>query len=143
MHPDVLIARVHFFLRKCRKPGTDTRFPAQFAGNWLSVPGFAPRDTLRLAVSPQKRLSTLVRFVTMSSIPRRGTMLFVIFKSRLQPTCHPWNQSQEKPRTTEELMAMSATGSTPNEIILLGGGDKNTQASDIKKAKECWEDYNA
>src|ERR1039457_2281244 len=29
-----------------RKPGTDTRFPAQFAGNWLSVPGFAPRDTL-------------------------------------------------------------------------------------------------
>ena len=27
-----------------RKPGTDTKFPAQFAGNWLSVPGFAPRD---------------------------------------------------------------------------------------------------
>src|ERR1035438_6846618 len=24
------------------KPGTDTKFPAQFAGNWLSVPGFAP-----------------------------------------------------------------------------------------------------
>src|ERR1035438_5068678 len=24
-----------------RKPGTDTEFPAQFAGNWLSVPGFA------------------------------------------------------------------------------------------------------
>src|ERR1035438_9851500 len=22
-----------------RKPGTDTKFPAQFAGNWLSVPG--------------------------------------------------------------------------------------------------------
>jgi putative addiction module killer protein len=30
-----------------------------------------------------------------------------------------------------------------NEIILLGGGDKSTQASDIRKAKECWEDYNA
>src|ERR1035438_4298655 len=28
-----------------RKPGTDTQFPARFAGNWLSVPGFAPRDT--------------------------------------------------------------------------------------------------
>ena len=28
------------------KPGTDTKFPAQFAGNWLSVPGFSPRDTL-------------------------------------------------------------------------------------------------
>jgi hypothetical protein len=27
-----------------RKPGTDTKFPAQFAGNWLSVPGFAPRE---------------------------------------------------------------------------------------------------
>src|ERR1035438_1302316 len=24
-----------------RKPGTDTKFPAQFAGNWLSAPGFA------------------------------------------------------------------------------------------------------
>src|ERR1017187_5347237 len=36
-----------------RKPGTDTKFPAQFAGNWLSVPGFALRETLRLAVSPQ------------------------------------------------------------------------------------------
>src|ERR1017187_10612464 len=23
------------------KPGTDTKFPAQFAENWLSVPGFA------------------------------------------------------------------------------------------------------
>src|ERR1019366_6236568 len=32
-----------------RKPGTDTKFPAQFAGNWLSVSGFAPRETLRLA----------------------------------------------------------------------------------------------
>jgi putative addiction module killer protein len=30
-----------------------------------------------------------------------------------------------------------------NEIILLGGGDKDTQVSDIRKAKECWEDYNA
>jgi hypothetical protein len=29
-----------------RKPGTDTKFPAQFAGNWLSVPGFAPRHIL-------------------------------------------------------------------------------------------------
>ena len=29
-----------------RKPGTDTKFPAQSAGNWLSVPGFAPRDML-------------------------------------------------------------------------------------------------
>jgi hypothetical protein len=38
-----------------RKPGTDTKFPARFAGNWLSVPGFAPRETLRLAVSPQNR----------------------------------------------------------------------------------------
>jgi hypothetical protein len=34
---------------------TDTKFPAQFAGNWLSVPGFAPRGTLRLPVSPPNR----------------------------------------------------------------------------------------
>jgi hypothetical protein len=31
---------------------TDTNFPAQLAENWLSVPGFAPRQTLRLVVSP-------------------------------------------------------------------------------------------
>src|ERR1035441_5888715 len=30
--------------RSFSKPGTDTKFPAQFAGNWLSVPGFAPRE---------------------------------------------------------------------------------------------------
>ena len=34
-------------------------------------------------------------------------------------------------------------GIDENEIILLAGGDKHTQTSDIKKAKECWEDYNA
>ena len=34
-------------------------------------------------------------------------------------------------------------GIDEDEIILLGGGDKSTQTSDIKKAKECWEDYNA
>ena len=30
-----------------------------------------------------------------------------------------------------------------NEIVLLLGGSKATQASDIKKAKEFWEEYNA
>ena len=30
-----------------------------------------------------------------------------------------------------------------NEVILLGGGDKSTQVSDIRKAKEYWKDYNA
>jgi putative component of toxin-antitoxin plasmid stabilization module len=34
-------------------------------------------------------------------------------------------------------------GIDENEIILLGGEDKSTQTSDIKKAKECWGDYNA
>ncbi|MEO8657227.1 MAG: type II toxin-antitoxin system RelE/ParE family toxin [Bryobacteraceae bacterium] len=29
------------------------------------------------------------------------------------------------------------------EIILLGGGDKNTQPRDIKRCQEFWEDYNA
>ena len=30
-----------------------------------------------------------------------------------------------------------------NEIVLLWGGSKTTQVSDIKKAKEFWEEYNA
>jgi putative addiction module killer protein len=34
-------------------------------------------------------------------------------------------------------------GIDENEVVLLGGGDKRTQVSDIRKAKECWEDYNA
>jgi hypothetical protein len=36
-----------------RKPGTDTEFPAQFAGNWLSVPAFAPRDMLPVRCAPK------------------------------------------------------------------------------------------
>jgi putative addiction module killer protein len=28
-------------------------------------------------------------------------------------------------------------------IVILGGGDKDTQDSDIRKAKKCWKDYNA
>src|ERR1019366_3384824 len=44
MHTARVVARVR------RKPGTDTKFPAQFAGNWLSVPGFAPRETHPAAV---------------------------------------------------------------------------------------------
>lgn len=30
-----------------------------------------------------------------------------------------------------------------DEIILLGGGAKDTQDSDIRKAQGCWDDYNA
>src|ERR1035441_6830480 len=40
-----------------RKPGTDTKFPAQFAGNWLSVQGL-PRGICCPFVVPPKRLST-------------------------------------------------------------------------------------
>ena len=34
-------------------------------------------------------------------------------------------------------------GIDEDEIILLGGGNKSTQMSDIKKAKDCWRGYNA
>lgn len=34
-------------------------------------------------------------------------------------------------------------GIDSDEIVLLGGGNKRTQDSDILKAKRCWEDYNA
>ena len=36
-----------------RKPGTDLHFRAQFAGNSVSVPGFAPWDELIARGSPQ------------------------------------------------------------------------------------------
>ena len=29
-----------------------------------------------------------------------------------------------------------------DDLVLLGGGSKGTQGSDIKKAQECWEEYN-
>src|ERR1017187_5290856 len=41
-----------------RKPGTDTKIPAQFAGNWLSVPGFAPPGNATPGRVPRKPLST-------------------------------------------------------------------------------------
>src|ERR1035441_7042641 len=41
-----------------RKPGTDTKFPAQFAGNWLSVPGFAPRENATPGRVPPEPLGT-------------------------------------------------------------------------------------
>jgi putative addiction module killer protein len=34
-------------------------------------------------------------------------------------------------------------GEDGDDVILLGGGDKSTQAADIKKAKDRWSDYNA
>jgi putative addiction module killer protein len=34
-------------------------------------------------------------------------------------------------------------GIDAEKIILLTGGDKNTQDSDIQRAKQYWEDYNA
>src|ERR1035438_699407 len=36
-----------------RKPGTDTKFPAQFAGNWLSVPGFVRGVLLPVRLAPK------------------------------------------------------------------------------------------
>src|ERR1019366_9502776 len=39
-----------------RKPGTDTKFPAQFAGNWLSVPGFASQEMLPPRCRPRGRV---------------------------------------------------------------------------------------
>src|ERR1017187_2053254 len=63
-----------------RKLGTDTEFPAQFAGNWLSVPGFAQRETLRWArcllcvtliflkdMSPHQVLPALATFAAFSA----------------------------------------------------------------------------
>ena len=36
-----------------RKPGADLNFRAQFAGNSVSVPGFAPQDMLPRFYVPQ------------------------------------------------------------------------------------------
>jgi len=34
-------------------------------------------------------------------------------------------------------------GINGDAVIVLGGGDKSSQASDIRRAKERWSDYNA
>jgi putative addiction module killer protein len=34
-------------------------------------------------------------------------------------------------------------GEDGEKVVLLGGGDKSTQPSDITKAKRRWSDYNA
>src|ERR1019366_5474049 len=52
-----------------RKPGTVTGFRALFAGNPVTVPGFAPRDML--LVCPPK--SPHSRFATLSGMLRRAT----------------------------------------------------------------------
>src|ERR1019366_8986060 len=41
-----------------RKPGTDTKFPAQFAGNWLSVPGVCPTGNATPGCVSPKPFST-------------------------------------------------------------------------------------
>src|ERR1035441_3631381 len=45
-----------------RKPGTDTEFPAQFAGNWLSVPGFARGICCPFVVPPKRSSTQTFRF---------------------------------------------------------------------------------
>src|ERR1035437_3333489 len=59
-----------------RKPGTDTKFPAQFAGNWLSVPGFAPRDML--LVPPKAVRHAPLESPSHAGIPRVGVKVLII-----------------------------------------------------------------
>ena len=59
-----------------RKPGTDTKFPAHFAGNWLSVPGFAPWELLR---PPPKRSTHLVELMH-STVPYHRGMPDLVFE---------------------------------------------------------------
>src|SRR5450759_949725 len=54
-----------------RKPGTDTELPAQFAGNWLSVPGFAPRIRSPFIGSP-------IRLSTRGAAPEQPPVLIAL-----------------------------------------------------------------
>src|ERR1035438_7771980 len=60
-----------------RKPGTDTKFPAHFAGNWLSVPGFAPRDMLPVRCAPQT-----VKHPSTSGGTRHSVLFVIIVPKR-------------------------------------------------------------
>src|ERR1019366_4916602 len=51
-------ATVGGVLNRFGKPGTDTKFPAQFAGNWLSVPGFAHGKLSLFDMSPKPQFSS-------------------------------------------------------------------------------------
>src|ERR1035441_7892843 len=62
----------------CRKPGTDTKLPARFAGNWLSVPGFAPRDMLARSSCPQSGYAPFAArsvFATRATVYSRSEVL--------------------------------------------------------------------
>ena len=82
-----------------RKPGTDTKFPAQFAGNWLSVPGLAPRVTpLRGLVSAKPLITPEA---TARPAPRAGKIARVApqpnldTRTEMGPATHPaWRRVQ-------------------------------------------------
>src|ERR1039457_3622685 len=69
-----------------RKPGTDTKFPAQFAGNWLSVPGFAPRETLRPAIVPPSAFPSTAQCPTIATMHRVCLSLFLAAAAFSQTT---------------------------------------------------------
>src|ERR1022692_4237292 len=98
-----------------RKLGTDTKFPAQFAGNWLSVPGFAPREML-----PVRRAPKTVNHPT-------GGRIMLATDSKVATVSFYINGAWETPRgRTMGTVTNPATGAVLAEVPYANASDVDT-----------------
>src|ERR1035441_794559 len=80
--------------RLTRKPGTDTKFPAQSAGNWMDVPGFALGDPDGASIGCHAPVGPgMPTEMPVSGIHSAGIRIHLQMAPRVCPAVcehHPW-----------------------------------------------------